>query len=236
MKRFLSAAAAVLLTASMALGANIALRTGPIDPSGTLAVVNQLVQDINSGVGGLLNAQTADVATTAVTTEEILQTYTLPANTLSAAGQSLRITCPWTTGATGNNKTVKLYFGASSIATPAYAGNAQNGRLQLLVMRTGAATQKVFGSGMAGTGSITPVAETYTAGTDNLAAAVTIKCTGTNGTAAASDIVAHGMIVELSKCLEENDASKKWFKGPSVDKDATRKDTAPSPTTLGPRQ
>lgn len=211
MKRFgrlVSACAALAIVAAAALplgAANIPLYTGPAGSNPTadfpigLGTVNQLVQAVNSGTAGLNNAQVGSVGTTAVTTEEVLQTYTLPANTLSQAGQSLRVTCPFTTGATANNKTVKLYFGASVISTPTYAGNAQVGRLSFMVTRTAAATQKFFGSGMAGTGSLTPVAEVYTAGTDALTAGVVIKCTGTNGTAAANDIIAQAMITELIK-------------------------------------
>lgn len=195
----LLAIGAVLLAPAGLRAANLPLLTGPQDPSQLVATLNQLIQSINSGVGGLLNAQTGSVGTTAVTTEETLLSYTMPANTLSTAGQAIRVTCGWTTGATANNKTVKLYFGASVITTPAQAANAQTGRLELIVMRTGAATQKVFGSGMAGTGSLTPVAEYYNAGTDALTAGVLIKCTGTNGTAAANDIVANGLITELIK-------------------------------------
>ena len=103
------------------------------------------------------------------------------------------------TGATANNKTVKLYFGASLVSTGVIAANAQQGYLQLIVMRTAAATQGVFASGVGGTTSVAPIAVTYTAGTDALTAGVVIKCTGQNGTAAANDIIARAMITELIK-------------------------------------
>jgi hypothetical protein len=147
----------------------------------------------------LLNAQTAAVGTGADTTEDVLQTYTLPASTLSAAGQSLRVTCWGSTGATANNKTMKLYFGASVVSTVTAASNAQKWWLDVVVMRTAAATQQVLGRGVAGTGSLTPVAVYTNSGTDDLTAGVVIKCTGTNGTAAANDVVANGMITELIK-------------------------------------
>lgn len=200
-----SAALVAAIVGGPSLSANLSLFTGPGGSNPTaemppgIGTFNQLINNINSGVGGLLNAQTASVGTTAVTTEEVLQTYTLPANTLAVAGQAVRITCPFSTGATANNKTVRLYFGGSSVSTGAYAGNAQQGYLQLIVMRTAAATQGVFASGVAGTGSVSPVAVTYTAGTDALTAGVVIKCTGQNGTAAANDIIARAMITELVK-------------------------------------
>lgn len=205
LRRLAVLAACGFLVSGAVLATNLPLYTGPAGSNPTadwpvgLGTVNQLVQAVNGGTGGLLNAQTASVATIANTTETTLQQYTLPANTLSQAGQSLRVTCFWNTGATANTKTVKLYFGASVISTLADAANAQNGKLEAIIMRTGAATQKFLGSGIAGTGSLTPVATVYTAGTDALTAGVLIKCTGTNGTAAANDIIANGMITEMIK-------------------------------------
>ena len=199
-KRSILAAFAGLLLAGGAYAANLPLLTGPnySDPSNVLGTVNTVIQGINSGVGGLLNAQTAAVATGTGTTEQTLQTYALPANQLASAGQAVRVRCWGTTGATANNKTRKLYFGASVITTAAEAANAQNWFLDLVVMRTGAATQSVSGFGLAGTGGVTPISY-INQGSDDLTAAVTIKCTGTDGTSAAADITANGMIVEQIK-------------------------------------
>lgn len=195
-----SAGVALMANApTKAPAANLPLISGPYDSGNALGVLNSLVQSINSGVGGLVNAQTAAVATGTGTAEQVLQTYTLPANTLTAAGQAVRATCWGATGATANNKTIKLYFGASVITTPTYAGNAQTWYLDIVAMRTAAATQAVFGRGVAGTASITPVAVYANAGTDDLTAGVVIKCTGTDGTSAAADITANGMITELIK-------------------------------------
>ena len=203
---FRQGAFAVTLIASLlasavapAPAANLPLISGPQDPSQIIAALNALVQSINSGVGGLLNAQTAAVATATGTAEQVLQTYTMPPSMLSAAGQSVRVKCWGATGATANNKTRKLYFGASSITTATEAANAQTWVLELFVMRTGAATQAVLGTGIAGTGSITVLPVVNTAGTDDLTAGVVIKCTGTDGTSAAADITAAGMTVELIK-------------------------------------
>jgi hypothetical protein len=202
MKKILSLIAAAFFAfgAVPAGAANLALLSGSqySEPSQILATLNTLIQNINSGVGGLLNAQTAAVATGTGTTEQTLQTYTLPAGFLSAAGQSLRISCWGTTGATANNKTRKLYYGASVITTATEAANAQNWKLDLIVMHTAAAAQSVVGTGLAGTGGVTPISY-VNQGTDNDAAAVVIKCTGTDGTSAAADITANGMLIELIK-------------------------------------
>ncbi len=196
LKRVLAALAAVICAGAIAWGANIPLLTGPVDPGNLRGTLNTLIQSINANVGGLLNAQTGSVGTAANTAETTLQQYTMPANTLSAAGQSLRITCWGTTGANGNTKTIKLYFGASVISSGAITTTSKSWRYELIVMRTAAATQAVSGSGQS---DATPVALYANAGTDALTSGVLIKCTGTNGTASANDIVATGMITEVIK-------------------------------------
>jgi hypothetical protein len=194
---FLALAALIGATAA-APAANLPLLTGPIEPSQIQSTLNQLIQSINTGVGGLANAQTGAVATGAGTDEQTLQTWTMPANFLSTAGQAVRIRCWGSTAANANNKTRRLYFGTSVIATATEAANAQRWVLEMVVMRTGAATQSVSATGIAGTGSVTPISY-VNQGTDNLAAAVVIKCTGQDGTDSAGDITANGMIVEIIK-------------------------------------
>jgi hypothetical protein len=178
--------------------AAISTITGPQEPANLNATLNGIILQLNAGVGNI-SAQSVAAATIANTTETTLQQYTLPANALTVAGQGVLVTCWGTTGATANNKTRKLYFGTTStITTAAEAANAQSWWLALKVMRTGAATQTTLGTGMAGTASVTPL-NSVVAGTDALTADVLIKCTGTNGTAAANDIVANGMTVEVLK-------------------------------------
>jgi hypothetical protein len=189
-------ASTIALAAFPAAAANLPLLSGSqySEPSQMLATVNTVIQNINSGVGGLANAQTGSVGNTS-TSETILEQWAVPANTLNAAGQSLRITCWGTTAANSNNKTIKLYFGASVITSGTLTDSNKNWTAQLIVMRTGAATQSVIGTMQHDTTMITPY---YAAGTDDLTADVTAKCTGQSGTAS-NDIVAKGMIVELIK-------------------------------------
>lgn len=196
MKRIFAAFTALLFSAALASAANLPLISGPQDPSQITFLINQLIQSINTGVGGKINAQTGAVATGTGTSEQVLQTYSLPANTLANAGDSVRVSCWGTTGANGNNKTMKLYFGASVIATPTAATNAKGWYLDMVVMRTGAATQAALGRGVV---DVTPVTVYQNAGTDALTSAVTIKCSGTDGTSSAADITANGMLVELVK-------------------------------------
>lgn len=198
----LIAASALALTAPSAVdAANLPFLSGPqySEASQILNTINTLIRNINGGVGGLLNAQTAAVSTGTGTSEQVLQQYTMPAGVLASPGQAVRVTCWGTTGATSNNKTRKLYFGTTNTLTTATeAANAQPWFLQLTVMYTGAATESTWGQGLAGTGGVTPLSTTIQ-GTDSLTAAVLIKCTGTDGTSQAADITANGMLVELIK-------------------------------------
>lgn len=196
MRKLLSTVAAIFFAGSVAWGANLPLLSGPQDPSQLLATLNSLIQSINTGVGGLMNAQTGAVSTSATTVETTLQSFTLPGGTLSTAGQAIRVTCWGGTGANANNKTMKLYFGSTSIATPTAGTNNKGWFLEMIVMRRTATTQGFLGKGVVDTTSVSPgtadAAET-------LANNILIKCTGTNGTASATDITAQGMITELIK-------------------------------------
>lgn len=200
--RLAALTAVALLVAGSAQATNISLFTGPAGTNPTvenppgLGTLNQLINNINSGTGGLNNAQTASVATGVGTSEQTLQQYTLPGNALAVAGQSVRVTCWGTTGATANNKTMKLYFGATSVTTPTAATNAKGWKLEMIVMRRTATTQGVNAGGIV---DVTPVSPANTDAAETLTAGVLIKCTGTDGTSAAADITANGMIVELIK-------------------------------------
>lgn len=202
LKKITFAFAALLGMAIAGYAANIPLLSGPdsSDPAQLLGTLNRLINSINSNVQNKLYGNAVAVNTTAVTTEETLFTYTLPAGYLATAGDSVRAECSATTGATANTKTLRLYFGASVISTGAVAANANNLYLTMTTTRgaTGAA-QAFVGNGIGGTTSVTPVAIVNTAGTDDLSTALVIRCTGQNGTAAANDISGKMMIVEALK-------------------------------------
>lgn len=177
--------------------ANISLLTGPNDPSQGQITINSLIQSINTGVSGMVNAQYTAAGNGADTSEDTLYTYTLPANTLKNPGQTLHIHCWGATAANGDNKTMKLYFGASVVPTPTAATNNKGWDMWLHVTRTGSTTsQVVIGTGLVDTTSVTPY---NNAGTDDMTTALTIKCTGTAGTGNANDIAGKGMTVELSQ-------------------------------------
>jgi len=134
---------------------------------------------------GTLAQNIVSNATAAGTTEQTLASYSLPANTMNRNGQRLKLRAWGTTAANGNTKTVKLYFGASSVSLGALATNNKNWYVEAEVVRTGAAAQFFFGNGQTDTTAITP---TFTSGTDDFTTALTLKVTGTDGTDSAGDI------------------------------------------------
>lgn len=127
-------------------------------------------------------------------TEDTLISYSIPAATMGANGvQGFEIEAWGTTAANGDNKQIKLYFGAAVIATGVVTINAKNWFLKLKVFRSGTNTQVVFGEGQSDTTNITP---TVTTATETETAAIVAKVTGQETTAStASSIVAKGLIV-----------------------------------------
>jgi len=199
MKKLLATLTAIVLSGAIAFGANLPLITGPTPAADLQFFLNQLIQSINSGVGGLLNSQTAAVSSGALSSEQVLQTYTLPANSLTTAGQSVRATCWGTTSNDAATKMISLYFGASRIATGAFPG-ATTWSLTEIVMRRTATTQGYDGTGQQSAAAsqvlntwpvVTDAAETLTSG-------VVIKCTAQHVNTAGL-ATANGMITEVLK-------------------------------------
>ena len=143
---------------------------------------------------GIINIQTAAAGTGADTTEDTLYTYALPANALSAVGKSVRVRVWGSTAANGDNKTAKLYFGATAFSSGAAAANAKDWYLEALVTKTAANTQTACFNG---TFNGTALATQVSAPAETDSAAITIKATGANGTAAANDLTARCFIVEF---------------------------------------
>lgn len=185
----------LLAVAAPSGAANLAPITGAQDPSQMNATINTLIQSINTGVSGLINAQTGPVGT-ASADKTVLQTFTTPPGILATAGQALRIRCWGTTAASADDKQVFLSFGANEVSSPVAATN--NGRwvLELFVMRLTATTQAVSGTGVV---AITPVTTYGAAGAETLADGIAINCSGESEVVTANETVATGMTVEIVK-------------------------------------
>lgn len=143
---------------------------------------------------GVLYTTIATAATAAGTAEQTLGTYSLPTNALDQTGRRLRIRAAFHCATNGNNKTMKLYFGASAITTPTAATNNKNAFLELEVVKSGASTQIVWGRGLVDTTAVTPYVNA--SGSDTDTAAIVIKATATDGTDSAGDVVLDDFYVE----------------------------------------
>jgi len=143
-----------------------------------------------------LNSQfsIAGVGNAADTTDDTLFTYSLPAAFLGVNGQGIKVEASGVFAANGNNKTVKIFFGATAVATTGVVtNNATAWKATAVIYRTAAATQ--LGDGCIWT-ALLPFT-TKTAPGETLSGAVTVKVTGASGTTgAASDVLGHTFKVE----------------------------------------
>lgn len=169
---------------------------GTTPAAGTFTTLNHKAGNSSTNVRatGQITAQLSSTGTGADTTEDTLQTFTLPANALDAVGRGVRIAAWGTTGADGNNKTVRLYFGVAIYNSTAVTTNNGSWYLWAEVRKTGSNTQTSVVTGVF-TNSIPITAVNTPNQTDT--AGIVIKVTGQNGTAVANDIVCSGMTVEM---------------------------------------
>jgi hypothetical protein len=148
----------------------------------TVATVPKVLTMITTAVGNV-GAGTDD-----------LMTYTMFANQLAVDAQLLRITTWGTTAANANTKAITLNFGATvvSINPTTTAPNNLNWRAELIVVRTGAATQ--IASGVAWVGTVLQAVQAASPA-ETLSGSVVIKGTGT--ATADNDIVQRGLLIEF---------------------------------------
>ena len=141
---------------------------GVFTPMPALANINTLVSDVTE-VGNV------------GTGEDNLITYTLPANTLNAAGDSLEIEAGFSFAANANAKQVKMYFGASAFYASGSSAHNDGGMfVRATVTRDTSSIAKV-GYLVTATGSGTPfalAAGDATNASADMTATVTIKGTG----------------------------------------------------------
>lgn len=145
------------------------------------------------GPAGKLFTTTASAATDTGTSEETLATYSLPANALDQAGRRVRIHASYHLATNGNNKTLKVYFGASVISSGTLTDSNVNATFTMDVVKSGSSTQIVTATGQHATTMVTPY---LNAGTDTDTAAIVIKATGQDGTASAGDVTLEDFYVE----------------------------------------
>ena len=166
--------------------------TGTLTGRGVLATGTTVTPGTGTAtarVGGVLHVNTTAQATTG-TSEEVLATYTLPADTLSANGKAIRVTVAATTAANSNGKRVRVRFGGIGgttllETTSTVSGESISG--SVLVVRTGESSQVAFGNLL--------TSHTVSTPTQTLSSAVDIVVTGTTSTSA-GDVTFAAMVVE----------------------------------------
>ena len=173
------------------------LHTGVYIPN---ALFNQAYLDVGTDsarVGGALSTEMTTTQTTAVTTEESLSSYTLPARAMWKDGQGVRIKAWGTTAANTNAKTLRIRLGGVSgtilMDTGAPAANNTNWVITAEFFRTSETTQESHGEATHN-GS---VREPNTSSpTEDLTTSLDIVVTGQNSVASAGDIVHKGTVIE----------------------------------------
>jgi hypothetical protein len=148
-------------------------------------------------VGGALNTNVTSVGNTADTNEDVLMTYSLPANSLTVNARGVEIHAWGITTNNADTKTLKCYFGSTAIMTQALTASiAGVWDVRATVLRTGATGQEAIATldsqGAAGAAMVTVI---NTQPAETLTGAVTIQCTGQANAATANDIKQNGMTV-----------------------------------------
>jgi len=170
--------AAPRLTASEGYGVKFQTGTGSSYTNLAAQVVFLQVGSATNMVraGGVLNVDTTQTGNVGAG-EDTLQTYSVPANTLTANGDQLVFHAAGTFGNTANNMTLTAKFGATTLVT-AGPNLYQNAAWEISgrVVRTGAATQKCFARISIGEGHAQVL--TYTTAAETLSGAVTFLITG----------------------------------------------------------
>ena len=135
----------------------------------------------------------------AVTTEQDLQTYSLPAGSLASDGQVLRIRAYGTCGNLSAVRNCRLYFGATIVGlVQPGSGGPFNWMIDAIVVRTGATTQMSQATALQGTNNTTGQgASTEATPAETLSGPITIKTTGQSTLAGAGAVVSSIIMVEL---------------------------------------
>jgi hypothetical protein len=145
---------------------------------------------------GLLASQVSDTGTTAVTSEEVLFSYTIPAGLIANTGEGVRIKVSGTTAANGHTKTIRIKVGGNTYAINGVttSPSGKNWFAQAEVYRAGATAAVGEGSLVVDNAN-----EGVTIDSTGITWANTndVQVTGQNGTATVNDIVVKTVSVTL---------------------------------------
>jgi hypothetical protein len=148
--------------------------------------------DHTATANGRINSDSTDVGNVGGG-EDSLKSFTVPANTLAANGQVLRYVANGVFAANGNNKRVRVKFGATTVLdTGVVTHNNLAWKVVLEIMRTAPTTQEC--SAVLEVDGVAPLVKDVAAA-ETLSGAVTIQLTGE--AVADSDIVQRRQYVEV---------------------------------------
>lgn len=151
--------------------------------------------DKGYSLGGLLENSTTAVGNV-LGGEDNLIVYSLEKNTLLNAGDMLEIIAYGTTAANGNDKTIKLIIGSTTLfSTGLQAFNNKDWCMRCVLTRITSATQQAVTTFHGDFSLLTNTCD-FVTGTENFATALTIKCTGTSGSSTTNDVVQKGLIIK----------------------------------------
>jgi hypothetical protein len=163
-----------------------------IGKGGTLAAGGGNVACFSSAAG---------VGNGADTTEDVLFTANLPANTLDVVGRQILLEAWGALSATDAIKTIRLYFGTSivytaAIVTPA-AVTAGDWSAQLLITKVGVGhnTQIALGTADFSSAAVVRNVQRFTAGSEVDTAPIIVKVTGQSSVATANSASCNQFVI-----------------------------------------
>jgi hypothetical protein len=145
---------------------------------------------------GRLSSQfsVAGIGNGADTTDDTLFTYTLPASSFDVVGRGVVIEAFGKFAANADNKTVKLFFGASSYSSGVQTGSGVGWYIRMEIFKQAANVQ--IGTGRGEAGAVLFAAALPINGAETDSGAIVLKVTGASPTTgAADDVLGMGMAV-----------------------------------------
>jgi len=139
----------------------------------------------------------AAVGTAANVTETTLQSFTLPANSLAVDGQAIRVVASGTMVGSTRSRSIKLYLGATVIATLTTAvATVTHWAMEATIVRTAAGAQRILVYVSAGSGAADTVSFTNNGvAAVSLTADALVKVTGQSTTGAVANDLACNMML-----------------------------------------
>lgn len=134
---------------------------------------------------GSVTDTTNSTSGTTQSTEYTLNSVTLPASAFNATGQGVEVSAWGTLAANANAKNVKIYFGATAVATvTGSTANTKDYLVTLRCIRTGSSTQSCVGSITVDTGTAATFSVAALTATDTNAIVIALKTANTAAAAA----------------------------------------------------